>query len=266
MGAIDTLRLIATALKYAYRILIFFLTRCGDRRFLVHHILPFRIKVNKSGEVGFPRLQIIVVHVAIGVIIVVLIGQARETMTELMYDNIARKAVAAGTRAIKVVDSASTVFLRVDKDINLVVWHLSRQITYVAVVGAHAVAFRVKGPEAEAHYGVLVDMIAWHGATTFGRRSHNTTDVKALTVAVIRCIAEHALHKEIAILDEFAHLGLGITFRKDDNVDSLGNVLVTNPSLIDGQIELVVVADEVVIRAHGKAHTLLELAFPGFIA
>ena len=55
-------------------------------------------------------------------------------------------------------------------------------------------------------------------------------------------------------------------FGQDNDVDGLRDVLVADPSLVDGQVEFVVVADEVVVGADGESHPFLELAFPGLVA
>ena len=236
VGAVDALGLIASAFEDAYRAFIFLLTRRRDGSLLVHHILPLRIEVDQCGDIGFPRFQVIVVHIAVSVVIVVFVGQAHKAVPKLMDDDIAREAIAAGAGAVEIINTATTIFLRVDEDVYLIVWHLTRQVTDVAVVGAHAITFRVEGPEAEAHGRVLVDMVARHGAATLRRWCHHPTDIETLAIPVVRRIAEHTLHKEVAVFNELAHLGLGVAFGKDDDVDSLGDVFVANPCLIDRQV------------------------------
>ena len=105
-------------------------------------------------------------------------------------------------------------------------------------------------------------MVSGHGAAALGRWRHHPADVETLTVTVVWRIIEHALHEEIAVLDELAHLGFRIAFGKDDDVDRLRDVLVANPSIIHGQVQLVVVADEIIVGADGEAHPFLEFAFP----
>ena len=186
-------------------------------------------------------------------------------MTKLVDDDIARETVAARTGAIEVINASTTVFLRIDEDIDLIVRHLSRQIANVAVISAHAVALRIKGPEAEPHDGVFVDVVTRHGATALSRRSHHATDVEALAIAIVWRVVEHALHEEVAILDKLAHLNLGVAFGKNHNINGFGHILVANPSLVDGKIELVIVADEIIIGTHGEPQPFFELSFPSLM-
>ena len=109
-------------------------------------------------------------------------------------------------------------------------------------------------------------MVTRHGAARLDRRRHHATNVEALTVAVVRRIAEHALHEEVAVLDELTHLGLCVALGQDNDVDGLGDVFVANPGLIDGQVQVVVVADEIIVRIDRDAQPLHQLAFPGLVA
>ena len=108
-------------------------------------------------------------------------------------------------------------------------------------------------------------MVARHGAAALSRWRHHPTDIEALAIPIVRRIAEHTLHEKVAVFDELAHLGLGVTLGKDDDVDSLGDVFVANPCLIDRQVKLVVVANEIVRGADAKAHSFLEFALPGLV-
>ena len=108
-------------------------------------------------------------------------------------------------------------------------------------------------------------MVARHGAATLCRRCHHPTDVEALAVAVVGCIIEHALDEKVAVLEELAHFCLRITLRQNHDIDGLGDVFVTNPGLVDGQVEVIVVADEIVVGADREAHPFLELAFPSLV-
>ena len=263
MRAIHAFRLVAATLEHADGVLVFLLARRRHRRLFVEHVAPFVAEVNKRSNVGFPRLNGEVIHVIVTrLVVIVFVGKTRKAMPELVDDDVAAEAVAARTGAIKVVYATTAVFLRVDEDINLVVGHLSRQVTDVAVVGAHAVTLAVEGPEAETHGRVLIDMVARHGAATLLGGHHHATHVEALAIAVVRRIIEQALHEEVAILDELAHLRLGVAFGQDDDVDSFRVVLVANPCVVNWQMEVVIVADEIVVGVDGEAHPLHQLAFP----
>ena len=87
-----------------------------------------------------------------------------------------------------------------------------------------------------------------------------------MLIAIVWRIITEAFDKEVTVFHKLTHLGLSITLGQDDNINGFGDVLITDPSLIDGQIELVVVADEIVIGADGEAHSFPELAFPSLVA
>ena len=266
MGAVHALRLVAAALKHTNGLLVFRLTRCGDGRFLVQHVAPFVAEIHHRGDVRLPRLDGKVIHVVVACFIgIILVSQTREAVPKFMDDDIAREMVAARAGTIEVVNAATAIFIRIDEDINLIVRYLACQVADVAVVGAHAVALRVEGPEAETHGRVLINMVARHGASRLLGRHHHAAHIETLTITVVRRKAEQALHKEVAILNELTHLGLRVAFWKYHNINGFCVVLVTNPSLVDGQTEIVVVVDEIVVGRHGEAHPFHQLAFPSLV-
>ena len=96
VGAIDALGFIAATFKHADGVFIFLFTRRGHRCLLVQHILPLHIEIDHGGDVGFPRLDVVVVEVAVtGGVVVIFVGETREAMAELMDDDITRETVAA---------------------------------------------------------------------------------------------------------------------------------------------------------------------------
>ena len=96
MRAVDTFRLITATFKHADGVFIFFFAGRWHRRLLVQHILPLDIEIDHRGDVGFPRLDVVVVEIAVtGFIFVVFVGKSSKAMPELMDDDITRETVAA---------------------------------------------------------------------------------------------------------------------------------------------------------------------------
>lgn len=194
--AIHAFRLVAATLEHADGLFVLFLTR---RRYwcpLVHHVAPLVAEVDQRSDIRLPRLHGKIVHVIRGTGIVVFIGQSSKAMTELMDDDIAGETIAARAGTIEIVYPAAAVFLRIDKDINLVVWNLSGQVADVAIVGAHAITLRIESPKTETHGRILVNVVTRHSASAFFGSHHHAAHVETLTVAVVGCIAEQTLHEK----------------------------------------------------------------------
>ena len=58
---------------------------------------------------------------------------------------------------------------------------------------------------------------------------------------------------------------MGVAFGKYHNINGFGDVVVANPSVIHGQVEVVVVADEIVVGADRDAHSFLQLTVPSLV-
>ena len=130
-------------------------------------VLPFGLIVNKSRNIGFPRLNVHRIHRWGVTLVGILVGQSRKAMSELMDNNGSEPLIVSRRDGVEIEDTAATIDWRVDQDNDIVVRRPGKSIVNVAKMKSCEVTIRVERVEMRAEEGIEPQSFARAAYSTF---------------------------------------------------------------------------------------------------
>ena len=186
---------------------------------LVVKILPLALEVRFGGDVLLPRLDVRVVILNILVIVGIFIGQSAEAVAELVDDHRAEKFVVGGRECVGIVDASAAVSVSVGEDYDVFVRDSGEDVVHLEQVQGREVAVGIERVEVRVHRRLFPQSLTRHADSAVLGRRRDRDDVEPILHRLERLVTQKVLHRALGILEEYVHLALGVSFRKDGDVD-----------------------------------------------
>ena len=177
----------------------------------------------QRGHVRLPRFRVIRGAGFVGhVRRVVLVGQSREVVAELVDEDVLREAGVGRRRGLEVEDPASPVLLFVDQDLDELVRRGGRGVAKRTVVVRQQVAFRIEDVVLRGQR--RAPELAGARATDprCGGREIDAPHVEVVPPAAERLLLEERLGQPGRVCAELAPLVFRVPLAEDQQVDLLG--------------------------------------------
>ena len=140
-------------------------------------------------------------------------------MSEFVYiDFTGTVRMVSCTDTIKIIDSATTIFLRIGQHINMIIRRMGSDIPESLKVLDHLITFRVEGIVAGLSRRIPPYMFAGNSHTRFHRRGPHRPDIKTGSILLERRVTEKLFSKHPASSCKFLLLILGIPFGNEYDI------------------------------------------------
>ena len=248
--AVHTLRQISAPFVEPDGVLLLELRGRRHGRTLLDQVRPLTGEVLEVRDVLLPRLDLGSVFARCRCIafVEVFVRQTAEAMAELMHHHGQVPLVVRRGDEVRVVHTATAVDVAIGEDDEVLIGDADEGIVDRLHTARRQIAVGVEGIEVRGERRAGPALLTRHGdARLFGGREDHH-DIEVLAVALEGLVVEERFGSGLGITEEDRHLGLGIAFGEERQVDAVTAVPRVDEVLVLLRLLRRLVTDEDILR------------------
>ena len=184
------------------------------------HVSPFRTEVSESRDVLLPRLYLREIIRRIHVVIIILVTEGTETMSELVDDNRPETGVMGGGEGIGIVYSSAAVSICIGEDYDMFIRNAEKFVGEILQAQGREIPVHVESAEIGAQGSPLPFPVKRHADTADLGREGYRNEIQPACIFPERLMLKNRFSGDTGILVEFPGLLGGISLSHNSYVDA----------------------------------------------